>query len=70
MSPELPPEAQAAMAVAAERAEELAALGHELHFETNARTGRVRAQVRDLATGAVVCDAGLGSALAFLAGRA
>ena len=49
-----PEEVRAAVGVAADRVDALAAANRELHFERDEQSGRVVVQVRDLATGEVV----------------
>lgn len=49
-----PPEVLDQVGAAADRAEQLADRGRELHFETDKQTGRVIVQVRDLASGRVI----------------
>jgi hypothetical protein len=65
-----PPEALDEVGAAAERAEQLASQGRELHFEEDKETGRVIVQVRDLASGAVIRTIPPKHALEFLAGNA
>jgi hypothetical protein len=53
---------------AADRAEQLAEQGRELHFEADEKTGRVIVQVRDLASGQVIRTIPPKDALAMLTG--
>ena len=64
-----PPEVQAEIGVAADRADELAVENRELHFERDEVTGRVIVQVRDLASGEVIRTIPPSHALDVLAGR-
>jgi hypothetical protein len=59
-----------AVGAAADRAEELAEHGWELHFETDGKTGRVIVQVRDLASGQVIREISSTDALATITGGA
>jgi hypothetical protein len=65
-----PAEALDLVGAAADRAEDLAAQGRELHFETDDETGRVIVQVRDLASGRVIRTIPPSSALDLLTGGA
>jgi hypothetical protein len=49
-----PAEVLGAVGAAADRADELAAMNRELHFERDPDSGRVIVQVRDLASGEVI----------------
>ena len=61
-----PPELLDELGAAAARAAELAAGGHELHFERDAVTGRVVVQMRDLRTCEVVATMSPAMALDYL----
>jgi DNA-directed RNA polymerase subunit K/omega len=63
-----PADAHDAVGAAADRAEQLAQQGRELHFETDKQTGRVIVQVRELATGKVIRTIPPRDALAMLTG--
>jgi hypothetical protein len=67
--PAVPPsEVRDAIRVAADRADALAAMNRELHFERDEESGRVIVQVRDLTSGEVVRTIPPSHALAVLAG--
>jgi hypothetical protein len=67
--PARPPEAvRDAIGVAADRADDLAAAGRELHFQPDEATGRVIVQVRERATGEIVRTIPAAEALDFLSG--
>jgi uncharacterized FlaG/YvyC family protein len=66
----LPEEVLDAIGVAADRADELAAEGRELHFSADERTGRVVVEVRDLASGTVLRSVSPAVALSLLSAAA